>query len=109
GLTTADTGVFSSLNGGTGTDTLIFDSSEYTLKDVNAIQNMDYINLINGSSLTLDNVLLALGDNKDDNTKTGFNLEEGSQLQVNNRNAVNFNSKLNGLGTVEVNTAGNAF
>lgn len=109
GLTPADTGVFRSLNGGTGTDTLIFDSSEYTLKDVNAIQNMNYINLINGSSLTLDNVLLALGDNKDDNANTGFNLGEGSLLQVDNRNAVNFNSKLNGPGTVEVNTAGNAF
>lgn len=109
GLTATDTGVFSSLNGGTGTDTVTFDSSVYTLKDADAIQNMDYIDLINDSTLTLENVLLALGNAKDDNVNTGFNLGDGSLLQVNNLNAVNFNSKLNGLGTVAVNTAGNAF
>ncbi|WP_145587100.1 autotransporter outer membrane beta-barrel domain-containing protein [Yersinia kristensenii] len=109
GLTSADTGVFSSLNGGTGTDTVTFDSSVYTLKDADAIQNMDYIDLINNSTLTLDNVLLALGNAKDDNANTGFNLGDGSLLQVNNLNAVSFNSKLNGLGTVAVDTAGKAF
>lgn len=109
GLTATDTGVFSSLNGGTGTDTVTFDSSVYTLKDADAIQNMDYIDLINDSTLTLENVLLALGNAQDDNANTGFNLGDGSLLQVNNLNAVNFNSKLNGLGTVAVNTAGNAF
>lgn len=107
GLTATDTGVFSSLNG--GSDTLTFDNSVYTLKDAAAIQNMDYIDLINNSTLTLDNVLLALGNAQDDNANTGFNLGDGSLLQVNNLNAVNFNSKLNGLGTVAVNTAGNAF
>ncbi|WP_145515892.1 autotransporter outer membrane beta-barrel domain-containing protein [Yersinia aleksiciae] len=109
GLTLADTGVFSSLNGGTGSDTLTLDSSLYTLSDADAIQNMEYINLINNSTLTLDNVLLALGDSQDDNANTGFNLGDGSLLQVNNLNAVSFNSKLNGLGTIAVNTAGNAF
>ncbi|MFA3760485.1 autotransporter outer membrane beta-barrel domain-containing protein [Yersinia sp. 2466 StPb PI] len=109
GLTLADTGVFSSLNGGTGSDTLTLDSSLYTLSDADAIQNMEYINLINNSTLTLDNVLLALGDSQDDNANTGFNLGDGSLLQVNNLNAVSFNSKLNGLGTMAVNTAGNAF
>ncbi|MFW5394103.1 autotransporter outer membrane beta-barrel domain-containing protein, partial [Yersinia sp. 2544 StPb PI] len=49
GLTLADTGVFSSLNGGTGSDTLTLDSSLYTLSDADAIQNMEYINLINNS------------------------------------------------------------
>ncbi|HEN3278946.1 TPA: autotransporter outer membrane beta-barrel domain-containing protein [Yersinia enterocolitica] len=109
GLTAADTKVFSSLNGGSGTATTIFDNSVYTLKDADAIQNMEYINLINNSTLTLDNVLLALGDSQDDNANTGFNLGDGSLLQVNNLNAVNFNNKINGLGTVAVNTAGNAF
>ncbi|HHA0035916.1 TPA: autotransporter outer membrane beta-barrel domain-containing protein [Yersinia enterocolitica] len=109
GLTLADTGVFSSLNGGIGTDTVTFDNSVYSLSDVDAIRNMDYINLINDSTLTLDNVLLALGNAQDDNANTGFNLGDGSLLQVNNLNAVSFNSKLNGLGTVAVNTAGNAF
>ncbi|WP_145524760.1 autotransporter outer membrane beta-barrel domain-containing protein [Yersinia vastinensis] len=108
-LTLADTGVFSSLNGGTGSDTLTFDNSVYTLSDVDTIQNMDYIDLINNSTLTLDNVLLALGNAQDDNADTGFNLGDGSLLQINNLNAVDFNSKLNGLGTVAVNTAGNAF
>ncbi|MFW5394261.1 hypothetical protein V1951_23735, partial [Yersinia sp. 2544 StPb PI] len=81
------------------------DSSLYTLSDADAIQNMEYINLINNSTLTLDNVLLALGDSQDDNANTGFNLGDGSLLQVNNLNAVSFNSKLNGLGTMAVNTA----
>lgn len=108
-LTLADTGVFSSLNGGTGSDTLTFDNSVYTLSDVDTIQNMDYIDLINNSTLTLDNVLLALGNAQDDNADTGFNLGDGSLLQINNLNAVDFNSKLNGLGTVAVNAAGNAF
>ncbi|MFA3778291.1 autotransporter outer membrane beta-barrel domain-containing protein [Yersinia sp. 1652 StPb PI] len=108
-LTLTDTGVFSSLNGGTGMDTLRFDNSAYTLSNAAAISNMDYIDLINNSTLTLDNVLLALGDSQDDNANTGFNLGDGSLLQVNNLNAVSFNSKLNGLGTMAVNTAGNAF
>ncbi|WP_145598961.1 autotransporter outer membrane beta-barrel domain-containing protein [Yersinia alsatica] len=108
-LTLTDTGVFSSLNGGTGSDTLTFDNSVYALSDADAIQNMDYIDLINNSTLTLDNVLLALGNAQDDNANTGFNLGDGSLLQVNNLNAVDFNSKLNGLGTVGVDTAGNAF
>ncbi|CNM05152.1 autotransporter outer membrane beta-barrel domain-containing protein [Yersinia frederiksenii] len=108
-LILADTGVFSSLNGGAGSDTLTLDNSLYTLSDVDTIQNMDYINLINNSTLTLDNILLALGNAQDDNANTGFNLGDGSLLQVNNLNAVNFNSKLNGLGTIAVNTAGNAF
>ncbi|HEN3479207.1 TPA: autotransporter outer membrane beta-barrel domain-containing protein [Yersinia enterocolitica] len=107
GLTAADTKVFSSLNGGSGTATTIFDNSVYTLKDADAIQNMEYIDLINNSTLTLDDVLLTLGN--DDNANTGFNLGDGSLLQINNLNAVNFNNKLNGLGTVAVNTAGNAF
>ncbi|CQJ14530.1 autotransporter outer membrane beta-barrel domain-containing protein [Yersinia mollaretii] len=108
-LTLADTGVFSSLNGGTGTDTLRFDHSVYTLSDADAIQNMDYIDLINNSTFTLENILLALGDSQDDNADTGFNLGDGSLLQLNNQNAVSFNNKLNGLGTMAVNTAGNAF
>ncbi|WP_145572847.1 autotransporter outer membrane beta-barrel domain-containing protein [Yersinia mollaretii] len=108
-LTLADTGVFSSLNGGTGTDTLRFDHSIYTLSDANAITNMDYIDLINNSTFTLENILLALGDSQDDSADTGFNLGDGSLLQLNNQNAVSFNNKLNGLGTIAVNTAGNAF
>lgn len=108
-LTLADTGVFSSLNGGTGTDTLRFDHSIYTLSDANAITNMDYIDLINNSTFTLENILLALGDSQDDSADTGFNLGDGSLLQLNNQNAVSFNNKLNGLGTMAVNTAGNAF
>lgn len=108
-LTLADTGVFSSLNGGTGADTLRFDNSVYTLSDAAAISNMDYIDLINNSTFTLENILLALGDSQDDNVNTGFNLGDGSLLQLNNLNAVSFNSKLSGLGTMAVNTAGNAF
>ncbi|WP_145520352.1 autotransporter outer membrane beta-barrel domain-containing protein [Yersinia mollaretii] len=108
-LTLADTGVFSSLNGGTGIDTLRFDHSIYTLSDANAITNMDYIDLINNSTFTLENILLALGDSQDDSADTGFNLGDGSLLQLNNQNAVSFNNKLNGLGTMAVNTAGNAF
>ncbi|CQD43570.1 autotransporter outer membrane beta-barrel domain-containing protein [Yersinia mollaretii] len=108
-LTLADTGVFSSLNGGTGTDTLRFDHSIYTLSDANAITNMDYIDLINNSTFTLENILLALGDSQDDSADTGFNLGDGSLLQLNNQNAVSFNNKLNGLGTMAVNSAGNAF
>ncbi|CNI34732.1 autotransporter outer membrane beta-barrel domain-containing protein [Yersinia mollaretii] len=108
-LTLADTGVFSSLNGGTGTDTLRFDHSIYTLSDANAITNMDYIDLINNSTFTLENILLALGDSQDDSADTGFNLGDGSLLQLNNQSAVSFNNKLNGLGTMAVNTAGNAF
>ncbi|AJJ63777.1 autotransporter outer membrane beta-barrel domain-containing protein [Yersinia aldovae] len=108
-ITATDSALFTSLQGGAGTDSLILDNSLWTLSDATSLQQIDKIKLINNSTFTLDNTLLALGDAADDNASTGFNIESGSRLNVRNNQAVSFNNKLLGTGLVDVDTTGNAF
>lgn len=105
----SDTGLFTSLNGGTGDDKLELDNSLYTITNANAIQNIDNIELKNNSMFTLDNLLLPLGNGKDDAQGTGYSIDETSSLAVKNNNAVAFNSHLSGSGRVTTDTNGNAF
>lgn len=108
-LTKDDAAVFTSLNGGEGADTLTFDTSFYALSDANKIRNMENINLINNSTLILDNALLPLGDDQLDVPGNGYHVESGSLLHVNNTNEVNFTSRLSGDGTVSVDTSAKVF
>ncbi len=108
-ITATDTALFSSLQGGTGNDLLQLDNSEYTLSDPLSVQGMERIALINNSVLTLDNLLPALGDNKDDRAGTGYDIESGSTLAVKNAGSVAFSSHLSGAGTLSTDNNGNAF
>lgn len=108
-ITPTDTNLFTSLQGGEGADNLILDKSVWTLSDASSLQQIEKIKLINDSTFTLSNTLLALGNNADDNSQTGFDIASGSTLKVLNTNAVNFNNKLLGAGVVDVDTTGEAF
>lgn len=101
---TADDALFTSLDGGDSNDTLLLDSSEYTLSDEAAIQNIERIDLTNNSVFTLDNTMLDLS--ADD---SGYQVDAGSTLAINNTADVSFDSHLTGKGDVQVNLAGNTF
>lgn len=105
----SETNLFTSLNGGQGDDTLKLDNSRYVLNRADAITGMEHIDLTNGSTLTLDNVLLALGDSQDDSAATGYSIDSTSTLAVKNSTSVAFNSHLSGNGLMTVDTAGSQF
>ena len=105
----SETKLFTSLNGGQGNDTLKLVNSSYILNRANAVTGMEHIDLTNGSSFTLDNVLLALGDNNDDGIATGYSIDSKSTLAIKNNASVLFNSHLSGNGLMTVDTTGNTF
>ena len=104
-----ETNLFTSLNGGTGEDTLKLDNSGYVLNRTDAITGMEHIDLTNGSIFTLDNVLPALGDGLDDSAATGYSIDSASTLVVKNSAGVAFNSHLSGNGLITIDTTGNQF
>ncbi|WP_145588406.1 autotransporter outer membrane beta-barrel domain-containing protein [Yersinia aldovae] len=101
--------LFNSINGGTGDDTLKLQNSEYILNRADAITGMEHIELTQGSTLTLDNILLALGDNQNDSNMTGYAIDSTSILSIKNNNSVDFTGHLSGLGVMTVDTSGNQF
>lgn len=105
----SETNLFTSLNGGQGEDVLKLDNSSYVLNRADAITGMEHIDLTNGSTFTLDNVLLALGDSRDDSVSTGYSIDSTSTLAVKNSASVAFNSHLSGNGLMTVDTTGNSF
>ncbi len=104
-----ETGLFSSLNGGQGDDTLTLQNSRYVLDNADAVTGMEHIELTDGSEFTLDNVTLALGDAQDDGAGTGYQLDGGSTLALRQQADTAFNSHLAGTGTVAADTAGHRF
>lgn len=97
------------IDGGAGNDTLNMDNSEYVHSDANLLAGLEHINLTNGSTLTLDHNLLALGDAKNDNANMGYNIDANSTLAIKNDDAVAFKSHLSGTGTLSTDTGGKAF
>jgi autotransporter family porin len=105
----SETSLFTSLIGGQGDDTLKLDNSHYVSNRVDAINGMEHIDLTNGSIFTLDSVLLALGDSRDDSAATGYSIDSTSTLAIKNNASVAFNSHLSGSGLMTVDTASNQF
>jgi autotransporter family porin len=107
----ADTSLFTSLNAGSGTgDTLNLDKSDLTLAaSGKTITGFETVNLKNGSTLTLDNILLPLGDAQDDAAGTGFNIDQDSILALKQSADTQFASHISGAGTIAASTGGNAF
>lgn len=97
------------IDGGTGNDTLVMNNSVYVHSTAHVLQGIEHINLTNGSTLTLDNIPLPLGDAKDDNASTGYNIDGTSTLAIQNNSQTAFNSHVSGTGTISTNTSGNAF
>lgn len=108
-VTATDTSLFTSLQGGEGNDSLILDQSVWTLSDASTLQQIDKVKLINDSTFTLNDTLLALGNTADNNSNTGFDIASGSMLKILNDKAVSFNSQLLGAGIVGVDTSDKAF
>jgi autotransporter family porin len=90
---------------------LQLDGSSYSLNANGVLNGFENINLINRSLFTLNNVALALGDNKDDATATGYRIESGCALRIIADKDVAFASHLSGSGLVQVNlgNSDNAF
>ncbi|HFV9074525.1 TPA: autotransporter outer membrane beta-barrel domain-containing protein, partial [Escherichia coli] len=101
--------LFTSLNGGSGEDTLRLENSTYTLNRADAVSGMEHIDLASGSVFTLDKVVLGLGDDGLDGDGTGYSIDGTSRLNVLSVTDVAFNSHLAGTGTMAVDTAGNQF
>lgn len=101
--------LFTSLNGGSGEDTLQFENSTYTLNRADAITGMEHIDLTSGSVFTLDKVVLGLGDDGLDSDGTGYSIDGTSRLNILSAADMALNSHLAGTGTVAVDTAGNHF
>ncbi|WP_110915614.1 autotransporter outer membrane beta-barrel domain-containing protein [Enterobacter roggenkampii] len=101
--------LFTSLNGGSGEDTLRLENSTYTLNRADAVSGMEHIDLASGSVFTLDKVVLGLGDDGLDGDGTGYSIDGTSRLNVLSATDVAFNSHLAGIGTMAVDTAGNQF
>lgn len=97
------------IDGGEGNDTLVMDNSQYVHSDANVLQRIEHISLTNGSTLTLNNRALQLGDDADDNANTGFAIDSNSTLAIQISAATEFNGHLSGTGTVSTNTGGKAF
>ncbi|WP_347254714.1 autotransporter outer membrane beta-barrel domain-containing protein [Leminorella grimontii] len=102
GISESETALFTSLNGGSGDDTLRLDNSAYVVSRAGAINGMEHIDLINGSTLTLDDITLALGDGQNDATGTGYSIDASSTLALKADGDLAFNSHLSGRGTVTV-------
>ncbi|NEG81057.1 autotransporter outer membrane beta-barrel domain-containing protein [Pantoea agglomerans] len=101
--------LFTSLNGGSGEDTLRLENSTYTLKRADAITGMEHIDLASGSWFTLNKVALGLGDDGQDGDGTGYSIDGTSLLNLLSNTDVAFKSHLDGTGTMVVDTAGNHF
>ena len=106
-----DTNLFTSLNAGSGTgDTLNLDNSALSLAaSGKTISGFETVNLKNGSTLTLDNILLPLGDAQDDAAGTGFNIDQDSTLALKQSADTQFGSHISGAGTIAASTGGNTF
>jgi len=108
GISEKDVGLFSSLQAGAGSDTLNFNRSSWTVTDPATLTGFEQVSLTNGSALTLDNTLLALGDAEDDGVGTGYKIDGNSTLKLKGSAAIEFASHLSGAGTVATDLAGNA-
>ncbi|EOG1818975.1 autotransporter outer membrane beta-barrel domain-containing protein [Enterobacter hormaechei] len=97
------------IDGGAGNDNLVMDNSVYVHSTANVLQGIEHITLNNGSTLTLNNSPLPLGDAKDDNASTGFTLDGTSTLAIQNASQTAFNSHVSGTGTISTDTNGSAF
>ncbi|MGU3488987.1 autotransporter outer membrane beta-barrel domain-containing protein [Enterobacter bugandensis] len=97
------------IDGGAGNDTLVMDNSVYAHSTANVLQGIEHITLNNGSTLTLNNSPLPLGDAKDDNASTGYTLDGTSTLAIQNGSQTAFNSHVSGTGTISTDTNGSAF
>lgn len=97
------------IDGGAGNDILVMDNSVYVHSTANVLQGIELITLNNGSTLTLNNSPLPLGDAKDDNASTGYTLDGTSTLAIQNASQTAFNSHVSGTGTISTDTNGSAF
>ncbi|MDE7590822.1 autotransporter outer membrane beta-barrel domain-containing protein [Enterobacter bugandensis] len=97
------------IDGGAGDDILVMDNSVYTHSAANVLQGIEHITLNNGSTLTLNNSSLPLGDARDDNAGTGYIIDSTSTLAIQHESPVAFNSHVSGTGTIRSDTGGNAF
>jgi autotransporter family porin len=97
------------IDGGEGDDTLVMDNSIYVHSTANVLQGIEHITLSNGSTLTLNNSPLPLGDTKDDNDSTGYTLDGTSTLAIQNGSQTAFNSHVSGTGTISTDTNSRAF
>ncbi|MGL5421709.1 MAG: autotransporter outer membrane beta-barrel domain-containing protein [Serratia fonticola] len=97
------------IDGGAGNDTLVMDNSVYVHSAANVLQGIEHITLNNGSTLTLNNSPLPLGDARDDSASTGYTLDGTSTLAIQNGSQTAFNSHVNGTGTISTDTSGSAF
>lgn len=97
------------IDGGAGNDTLVMDNSVYVHSTANVLQGIERITLNSGSTLTLNNSPLPLGDAKDDNASTGYTLDGTSTLAIQNGRQTAFNSHVSGTGTISTDTNGSAF
>lgn len=97
------------IDGGAGNDNLVMDNSVYVHSTANVLQGIEHITLNNGSTLTLSNSPLPLGDARDDNASTGYILDGTSTLAIQNASQTTFNSHVSGTGTISTDTNGSAF
>ncbi|WP_053075197.1 autotransporter outer membrane beta-barrel domain-containing protein [Pluralibacter gergoviae] len=97
------------IDGGNGDDSIMLDNSQYVHSDANLLAGFEHVDLTNGSTLTLRNNILKLGDSEDDNASTGFSIDSGSTLAIENGAATDFTGHLSGTGTVSTDTSGKAF
>ncbi|WP_370443450.1 autotransporter outer membrane beta-barrel domain-containing protein [Klebsiella michiganensis] len=105
-----DGSLFESLDAGAGDDKLNLRNSELTLaQSGKTITGFEQVNLENSSTLTLDNILLPLGDSADDAAGTGFNIADGSTLVLKQSADTLFDSHISGAGMITASTGGNAF
>ncbi|MRT26937.1 autotransporter outer membrane beta-barrel domain-containing protein [Enterobacteriaceae bacterium RIT697] len=105
-----DGNLFESLDAGAGDDTLNLRNSELTLaQSGKTITGFEQVNLENSSTLTLDNILLPLGDSADNAAGTGFNIAHGSTLVLKQNADTLFDSNISGAGMIAASTAGNTF
>ncbi|ROP61810.1 autotransporter family porin [Enterobacter sp. BIGb0383] len=98
--------LFTSLNGGAGDDTLQVENSIYTLSSAKAISSIEHISLSDNSVFTLDKVSLALGDDGQDATGTGYQIDASSTLQLKSAADLTFNSHIAGEGTLAIDASG---
>ncbi|HDX8593009.1 TPA: autotransporter outer membrane beta-barrel domain-containing protein [Aeromonas dhakensis] len=97
------------IDGGAGNDYLVMDNSVYVHSMANVLQGIEHISLNNGSTLTLNNIPLPLGDAKDDNANTGYTIDSTSTLAIQNASQTAFNSHVSGTGAISTDTNGLPF
>ncbi|MCT4708693.1 autotransporter outer membrane beta-barrel domain-containing protein, partial [Enterobacteriaceae bacterium H11S18] len=77
--------LFTTLDGGLGSDTLSLNKSVYTMSDAGKIQNIEHVNLANNSTFTLDKTQLDLSA-----ADAGWNIDGSSTLAMNDDRALSF-------------------